>query len=92
MFGCGEEQGVLSPMLSERGRLDAFGMPKKRVTKRLVDAMNSKCSNDGSANAVGVAESFYLDTANHNLSEGKGDAERFVAKVTELLKEAGSES
>ena len=67
----------------------------KLLTKRLVHAMNSKCSSssdDGGDDAVGVAESLYLDTANHNLSEGKGDAEKFVAKVTELLKEAGSES
>ena len=58
----------------------------KSLTERLVDAMNGDVRSDDKGKKV--AESLYLETANHNLSEGPGDAHTFVAKVAELLREA----
>mmetsp|Transcript_11094 Transcript_11094/g.14595 ORF Transcript_11094/g.14595 Transcript_11094/m.14595 type:complete len:133 (-) Transcript_11094:1494-1892(-) len=51
----------------------------KHLTQRLCDAMNVHCVHRP------VATSLYLPTANHNLSQGEGDATTFVAKVKELL-------
>jgi len=53
---------------------------KKALTDRLVAAMNEECEAGES-----VAESFYLESGNHNLSEGPKDGERFVLKISELI-------
>jgi pimeloyl-ACP methyl ester carboxylesterase len=52
------------------------------LTQRLCDAMNHHRLKD---DAPPVAIPFYIPTGNHNLSESKGDATRFVDKVVELL-------
>lgn len=56
---------------------------RKLLTNRMVDAMNTNCQGDNV-----VAEAFYIETGNHNLSEGPGDGDKFVDKVAELLKNA----
>ena len=55
---------------------------KRLLTNRLVQAMNADCG----VGEEKVAQALYLDTANHNLSDGPEDAGRFVKCVTELLK------
>lgn len=50
------------------------------LTERLVKAMNTKCSPDKP-----VAESLYLQTGNHNLSDGPDDATTFVSRVSDIL-------
>eukprot|EP00536_Pseudo-nitzschia_multiseries_P018740 jgi/Psemu1/57111/gm1.57111_g len=50
-----------------------------RLTQRLVDAMNA---GDGKT----TAESLYLDTGNHNLSDGSGAADTFVQRISELFR------
>lgn len=54
---------------------------KPKLTERLVQAMNTDCDK---ANLV--AEGLYLETGNHNLSEGQNDGKTFVNKVAELMK------
>lgn len=51
---------------------------RKRLSERLCQAMNGGKSS-------GVAQEFFLPTANHNLSEAKGDKELFAKKVAECL-------
>jgi pimeloyl-ACP methyl ester carboxylesterase len=64
---------------------------KVKLTKRLVDAMNGKFnSNDkgkDDGNRLPVAEAFYIENGDHNLS-GPDDAKIFVDKVSELLNRA----
>ena len=55
---------------------------KKALTERLAAAMNIDCEEEGKD----VAEPFYLETGNHNLSEGPNDGKLFVAKVAELIR------
>jgi alpha-beta hydrolase superfamily lysophospholipase len=50
------------------------------LTDRLVEAMNSNCSHDKR-----VAESLYLETGNHNLSEGPNDSQTFVDRISDIL-------
>jgi hypothetical protein len=54
---------------------------KPNLTKRLVQAMNTDCDSPNL-----VAEGLYLETGNHNLSEGNDDGKLFVNKVAELMK------
>eukprot|EP00532_Pseudo-nitzschia_australis_P003439 CAMPEP_0168184636 /NCGR_PEP_ID=MMETSP0139_2-20121125/13354_1 /TAXON_ID=44445 /ORGANISM="Pseudo-nitzschia australis, Strain 10249 10 AB" /LENGTH=329 /DNA_ID=CAMNT_0008106289 /DNA_START=120 /DNA_END=1109 /DNA_ORIENTATION=+ len=57
-----------------------------RLTKRLVDAMNANANNNGDdGNDKAVAESIYLETGNHNLSEGLEDAKTFVGRISQLF-------
>ena len=49
------------------------------LTDRLVAAMNTHGF---------VAKALYMQTANHNLSMGKGDMEQFVDQVSQLLHNA----
>jgi hypothetical protein len=58
------------------------------LTQRMVDAMNHHGEKD---NEKKVAQSLYIETANHNLSESPGDAQRFVENVAILLKQVRSE-
>lgn len=53
---------------------------KPELAERLVRAMN--------ANGGSVAQSLYLETGNHNLSQGPQDGKKFVQKVAELMKNA----
>lgn len=52
---------------------------KKLLVGRICNAMNEKCIDRE------VATPLFLATGNHNLSEGEGDAEKFVEKVGEFL-------
>jgi hypothetical protein len=57
------------------------------LTDRLVAAMNSQCrspDDDHKSNKM-AAESLYLETANHNLSEGPEDAENFIRRISDML-------
>ena len=54
----------------------------KALVRRMVDAMNHKCKDETTM----VAEELYLESGNHNLSEGDGDGMEFVKRVAELLK------
>jgi pimeloyl-ACP methyl ester carboxylesterase len=56
---------------------------KRLLTNRLVDAMNHHSVARGEV----VAQGLFLETANHNLSEGAGEAETFVQKIAELLRQ-----
>ncbi|VEU34125.1 unnamed protein product [Pseudo-nitzschia multistriata] len=53
---------------------------RPKLTERLVVAMNAK------SNGRAVAESLYLETGNHNLSEGPVDAAAFVQRLSELFR------
>jgi pimeloyl-ACP methyl ester carboxylesterase len=56
---------------------------KRLLTNRLVDAMNHHCNARGEV----VAQGLFLETANHNLSQGAGEADTFVQKIAELLRQ-----
>jgi pimeloyl-ACP methyl ester carboxylesterase len=56
---------------------------KRKLTERLVDAMNS----GGSGSNRAVAKALYIENGDHNLSD-PGDARIFVDKFTELLEKA----
>jgi hypothetical protein len=60
----------------------------KTLTRRMVEAMNHACKNEPNNKVQEVAGELYLDTGNHNLSEGPGDGDKFVEKVAELLRNA----
>ncbi|KAL3915314.1 MAG: hypothetical protein SGILL_005713 [Bacillariaceae sp.] len=50
------------------------------LTDRMVEAMNTKC-----VNGKPVAESVYIKTGNHNLSEGPDDSKMFVDRISEIF-------
>jgi acetyl esterase/lipase len=53
------------------------------LMNRLTSAMNSQSSSGGQP-----AKGLFMPTGNHNLSQGPGDTETFVAEICKLLKEA----
>jgi len=55
-------------------------LEKRTLTNRIVAAMNSDCL-DGHPVATGL----YLETGNHNLSEGPDDAPSFVINLVRLM-------
>lgn len=52
---------------------------KDALLKRLVSAMNN-------GEQDGAAEGLLLQNANHNLSDGSGDSEKFVQAVGDIMR------
>ena len=61
---------------------------KRQLTQRLVAAMNTHCCNDDGDGdkKADVAQGLYIESGNHNLSQGPEDGKVFVDKLAELLK------
>lgn len=76
--GGSSELDVLAVYSGKDEYVPSF-VDKDKLLKRMVDAMNDggRCTN---------AKGLMLPNANHNLSEGEGDARTFVDAVSELLR------
>ena len=79
----GELSSTLDVLLVAFSGADEY-VPKAIDTKLLTDRL-CKAMNTGAEDGKEVAKPLYIDTGNHNLSEGKGDADTLVEEISKIL-------